>query len=463
MEVSSRPVALKPRSSLRRFFAFMVLAAALALIVAPVTASPNTNYVVVVNINGEINYGTELKIQEALSQAEQLNAPLLVVLDTPGGLVSSAINIIKMFKNSRVPVIGYVYPLGASAWSAGTMILMATHVAAMAPGTHIGAAQPVFYDPATGEYRPINESKIINPLVGIITGLAEDRGRNTTAAKLFVLKNLYLSAQDALKYHVIEYIARTPGELMEELDGLTVQLDIGVNYTLHTAGARLVSYHSSVRVYVVEALSDPIINGLVATLGVLMLIFGVLSGHYLTIPLAIGLIILSLIGSGFSVNAVSLALLVLGAIALGIELFTPGFGILGFTGIILIALSISLLPMLNPNYLVSPAYQAMLFWTGIGIGIGLGAFTGFAVYKIIKARRLPPRLTTIPVEKIGKAIDEIGPSTPGFVIVEGEYWRAVSDKRIPRNTHVKVVGKRGPYLVVEPVEERETDRGAVGQ
>ncbi len=419
-----------------------------------VVAGPtSTNYVVVVHVNGEINYGTELKIQEALQQAEQLNAPLLMIIDTPGGLVSSAINIIKMIKNSRVPVIGYVYPIGASAWSAGTMILMATHIAAMAPGTHIGAAQPVLYDPTTGEYRPINESKIINPLIGIITGLAEDRGRNTTAAKLFVLKNLYLSAEDALKYHVVEYIARSPGELLQDIDGVTVKLDIGVNYTLHTANAQLVVYRSSARVFIVDALSDPIINGLIATLGVLMLIFGILSGHYLTIPLAIGLIILSLLGSGFNVNAVSLALLVLGAIALGIELFTPGFGILGFTGIILIALSIAMLPALNPNYLVSPAYQAMLFWTGVGIGLALGGFTGFAIYKIIKARRLPPRIKTIPVETIGRAVDDISPDKPGFIFVEGEYWKAISNEFIPRNSRVRVIDKKGPYLVVERIEE----------
>ncbi len=411
------------------------------------------SYVVVMDMRGEINYGMQLLFEEALDEAEKLHAPLLVVMDTPGGLLSSADEIIKAIKNSNVPVIGYVYPLGASAWSAGTLILMATHIAAMAPGTHIGAAQPVLYDPTTGQFRVVNESKIINPIVAIITGLAEDRGRNKTAAELFVRKNLYLNAKDALKYHVIEYVASSPDQLLDMIDGVTVRLDIGVNYTLHTRGAMLYKYSGSIRVYIVRAVSDPIVNSLLATLGVLTLIFGILSGHYLVIPLAIGLIILSLLGSGFSPNIVSLALLIIGAIALGIELFTPGFGILGFTGIILIALSIALLPVLNPGYLISPAYQQILFWTGVSLGIGLGAFTGFVLYKVIRAKRMPPRVRFLPVGEIGRTVDAIGPDQSGYIFVSGEYWKAISDKPIPPNRRVKVIDRKGSLLVVEELVE----------
>ncbi len=433
----------------RSFLNVLVIISIIVAVTLPSASYAQQRYVVMIKIDGEINYGTELLFKEALDEAEKLNAPLLVILDTPGGLVDSATNIIKEIKNSHVPVIGYVYPLGASAWSAGTMILLATHVAAMAPGTHIGAAQPIMYDPTTGYFKPVNESKILNPIIGIMTGLAEDRGRNKTAAELFVRKNLHLSAKDALKYHVIEFIANDPEQLLRMINGLTVKLDTGVNYTIITDGADLYTYKPSIRVYIVRAVSNPVVNSLIATLGVLMLIFGILSGHYLTVPLAIALIILSLLGAGFSANAVSMALLIIGAIALAIEIYTPGFGILGFTGIILIALSIALLPVLNPGYLVSPAYQAMLFWTGIGLGIGLGGFMGFALYKVIKARRMPPKIKPIPTGLVGKALDDIGPGKPGFVLINGEYWKAISDEEIPRGSRVIVLEKSGSYLKVE--------------
>lgn len=435
---------------LNKLFYIFLLLTILTISIKPVF-SQETHYIVTVNINGEINYGTQYLLEEALSEAEKLDAPLIMILDTPGGLLDSANNMIKLIRNSNVPVIGYVYPAGAQAWSAGTLILLATHIAAMAPGTLIGAAQPVLYDPTTGTFKPINESKIINPIVGIITTLAEDRGRNKTAAESFVRKNLYLTAEKALKYHVIEVIALNMDDLINKIDGWTVKLDNGREYVLRTKGAVLYHYSGSIRVYVVKALSDPIINSLVATLGVLMLIFGLLSGHYLVVPLAIGLIILSLIGTGFSINAVSLALLVIGAVALAIELFTPGFGVLGFTGIILIALSIALLPMLNPGWLISPSYQATLFWTGISLGIGLGAFTGFILYKIIKVKKQPPKLTTVPEGSVGKAIDNIGPNNPGFVIVEGEYWKAISDEEIHKGDKIVVIGKEGPLLKVRKI------------
>lgn len=438
------------------FYVFLELTIIL-VIVQPVFAQ-ETHYIVTVNIDGEINYGTQYLLDEALNEAEKLDAPLIMILDTPGGLLDSANNMIKLIRNSNVPVIGFVYPSGAQAWSAGTLILLATHIAAMAPGTLIGAAQPVLYDPTTGTYKLINESKIINPIIGIITSLAEDRGRNVTAAELFVRENLYLTAEKALEYHVIEVIAHNVNDLLNKINGWTVKLDNGREYVLKTSGAVLLRYDGSIRVYVVRVLSDPIINSLVATLGVLMLIFGLLSGHYLVVPLAIGLIILSLIGTGFSINAVSLALLIIGAAALAIEMFTPGFGILGFTGIILIALSIALLPMLNPGWLISSEYQAILFWTGVSLGIGLGGFMGFILYKIIKVKRQPHKIMTIPKGSHGKALDDIGPEKPGFVLVEGEYWKAISDEEIHRGDRVIVIGKDGPLLKVRKLSTTEKEQ-----
>ncbi len=435
------------------FLSILFLILSLICFSYPVLSQQPQGYVVVIHIDSEITYGVQYLVEEGISEAEKLDAPLVMILDTPGGLLDAADNIVKAIRNSNVPVIGYVYPLGAQAWSAGTLILMATHIAAMAPGTLIGAAQPVLYDPTTGEYKPVNESKIINPIVGMITELAKDRGRNTTAAELFVRRNLYLNAEKALKYHVIEVIAKDLNDLLYKIDGWKIRLDNGREYVLHTAGAKPMEYKGSIRVYVVKAISNPTINSLLSTLGVLMLVFSLLSGHYLLIPLGVGLIILSLIGMGFSANIISLILLVIGAVALAIEIYTPGFGVLGITGIIFISISIALLPILNPGWLVSPQYQAMLFWTGISAGIVLGGFTGFVLYKVIRAKKQPPKVVTVPIGAIGRAVDDFEPGSQGFIIVEGEYWKAISDEKIRKNEMVVVVGKEGPLLKIKKYRE----------
>lgn len=438
-----------------RFLPILFLFLVSVMIIPISIVNSSREYVLVITINSGIYHGVEELVSEAIREAEKLDAPLIIILDTPGGVLSVVNDIVKDIRNSNVPVIGFVYPLGATAWSAGTILLMATHIAAMAPGTLIGAAQPVIYDPTTGSYRVVNESKIINPIVGIITELAKDRGRNITAAEKFVRENLYLDDEEALKYHVIEVVVRNLDELLDKIDGWTVELDTGRKYVLHTANAMIIKYTGSLRVHIVRFLSDPLINSLLATIGILMLIFGILSGHYPVIPLAIGIVLLTLLGSGFSTNIVSLLLITIGAIALAIEIFTPGFGILGFTGILLIALAIALLPMLNPGYLISPAYQAMLFWIGVSIGAGMGLFAGFIIYKVIKVRRQPLKIKTTIIGAIGKAIDNIPCGKTGFVFIDGEYWRAVGLEDISRGDKVLVVGKDGALLKVKKYVEEE--------
>ena len=419
--------------------------------------SQNENFVVLVKVEGGIYYGIEHLIEEGICEAEKLDSPLLIVIDTPGGMLDVIEDIIKDIRNSNVPVIGYVYPMGATAWSAGTLLLMATHIAAMSPGTLIGAAQPVIYDPTTGSYKPVNESKIINPIVGIITGLAEDRNRNITAAELFVRKNLYLDEEKALKYHVIEVIARDIRELLNKIHGWTIKLDTGREYTLHTAGAVVLEYSGSLRVHLIKFISDPIINSLLTTVGVLMLIFGILSGNYPVIPLAIGLIVLSLLGTGFSTNLISLLLIIVGGIALAIEIFTPGFGILGFTGIVLIAISIALMPMLNPGYLIAPSYQAMLFWIGVSLGGGLGGFMGFVLYKVIRVKKQPLKIKPDVIGLTGKALDNIPRGRQGFVLIDGEYWRAISLEDVSRGDKIIVIDKNGSLLKIKKYRGREYD------
>ncbi len=408
----------------------------------------SSNYVVVVEVKGTIDYGIAELVKEGIAQAEALNGILVIVLDTPGGYLDAAEEIVTLIRQSRVPVVGFVYPKGA--WSAGTLILLATHVAAMAPGTIIGSLQPVMYNPATGEYQPVNFSKIIEPVRKLAETLAKQRGRNVTVATKFVTENLNLEASEALEYNVIEFIANNVNDLISKINGYIVKIDTGSSIKLVLDNPEIIYYGGSIRARVIHFLSDPIINGILATLGIMIILFSILSGHFVITPIGIALLILSLVGTGFSANTASLALIIIGAIALSIELFvTPGFGVLGFTGILMIAIGMALMPLYTPGWVVSGEYQKMLFWTAISIAIVMGVFTGFVVYKAIQAKRKPPTLRPNMVGKIGRAVDDIKSGGEGFVIVDGEYWRAKSTEDIKAGDKILVIGKEGPLLVVK--------------
>ncbi len=407
-----------------------------------------SNHVVVVEITGTIDYGVVELVKEGIERAKAVDGVLVIMLDTPGGYLGAAEEIVSLIRESPVPVIGYVFKKGA--WSAGTLILLATHIAAMKPGTIIGSMSPAIYNPVSGEYHVVNESKICEPVRKLAEVLARDRGRNVSAANAFVLYNLNLEAREALQYHVIEFIADNLEELLREVNGYSVKLDNGVVVKVNTENPEIDYYGGSLRAKAIHFLSDPLINGLLASLGVLILLFSIISGHYVTAPLGLGLFILSLIGSGYSANAVSLALIVIGSIALGIELFvTPGFGILGCTGIVLIALGLILMPLYAPGWMVSGGYQRMVFWTAVSIALVLGLFTSFIIYKALQARRKPLVLKTTMTGKTGRVIEEIRPGKEGFVLIDGEYWRARSSEEVGVGEKIVVVGKDGPVLIVK--------------
>jgi len=434
-------------------YLFLISILLLSTFLSNTSESANSNVVVVLKINTPITRGVDELVYEAIKYCESMNAPLIIILNTPGGLFDTARNIVEYIVNSRIPVIGYVHPSGAQAWSAGTLILLSTHVAAMTPGTLIGVAQPAIYDPSTGRYRPVNESKIVNPIIALMKNLAERRGRNVSAAEKFVLENLYLDDEKAHQYHVIEVVASNIRDLLDKINGWSIKLDNGVEYILNTVNAEIIEYSGSLRTRIIIFLSDPLINSLLTTISVLMLVFSILSGHYNVLPLAIGLLLLSLIGSNISVNNISIVLLIIGAIALAIELVTPGFGILGFTGILLIAISVALLPVFNPGYLFSPEYQTMLFWFGTGLAIVFGSIASFIIYKVLKIKREPLKIKTDIKGFIGRAIDDISKGNIGFIFVNGEYWRALALEDIKSGDKVIVVDKNGSILKVKKYTE----------
>ncbi len=404
---------------------------------------PKTYYI---EITGVIDYALADYVKLAVEEAERDNAVLVLLLDTPGGFLDAALDIVTTINmEADVPVVAFVVNRWAE--SAGTLILVTSHIAAMQPGTIIGSMQPVAYNPSTGTYQPINESKIINPIIEILCQHGASKGRNATALVRFVLHNDNYGAEVALKYHVIDLVAEDMSDLLRKINGSVVALPTGDRVKIVVDG----SYEEippPPRVVILHALSDPLLSGVLMSLGMLIVLFSLASGHYASAGIGALLLILGLAGSGFNPNLTSMILIALGVILVLVELYTPGFGLIGGTGIVMLVLGIALLPTGGGGFAVSPVYARRLVLTIYAIGAFFGAVTAFAVYKIIEVRRRKPMLWTIEGSR-GRAVDRITPETPGFVIVEGEYWKARSaGETIEPGEEVEVVGKDGPVLIV---------------
>jgi len=393
-----------------------------------------------------IDDGVKECVINALKYAEEHNYALILSIDSYGGLLEAAFSIGDAFTRATVPVIAYVS--GGKALSAATMIILPTNIIALSPNSIIGAMQPIMYNPTTGTITFINESKIINPVVAKAVSYAKLRNRNTTAARLFVVKSLVLTADQAVKNHVANLIADNLDDLLKKINGMQVNTSAGT-YVLRITNVE--RYSCSLRARMLSTLENPMVSSVLMTIGILGTIFAILSGKLPILPLALLFLLLGLIGSGFNPNIISILFLVIGAIMLAIELFvTPGFGVIGITGIILIAIGIALAPANIPSGFSPPAtYARDLQIAAAVIGGGLGALTGFILYKVIQAKRSKPQKFD-PVGKVGKAVDPIKPGGKGFIIVDGEYWLATSDMRVDKGSEVVITGIEGHILKVKP-------------
>ncbi|MEM2910748.1 MAG: nodulation protein NfeD [Nitrososphaerota archaeon] len=409
--------------------------------------------VLAVKIEGTITTATSNLVKEALEYANANGyGTLLITIDTTGGLLSATFEIVNMIEHSQIPVIVYVYPSGGKSWSAGTLILLASHVAAMAPYTLIGSSQPVSYSPF-GNSEPIQDEKTINALTAYIAERARMHGRNETAAKLFVTHNLNLNEELALRYGVVEVIASGIDELLAKINGRSVEV-LGQNIVLDTTGAVVHQYGPSLKTMLLSVMSDPIIASLAFLIGLYALIFGISApGHFAEIIGAF-LLILGLIGLGFNVNIAALLFLILGSILMIAEAYTPGFGILGGSGFLFIIIgSLLLIPLGSAQWLASEDFYRIFFGAVIGSALVIGGFTLFMVYKVVRARRRRPLLKDI-INEIVYVVDELGPDKHGFVKHSGEYWMAKSQEAIKPGSKALVIGKEGHVLIVKRLEEQ---------
>ncbi len=413
---------------------------ALLLLVVQTTSAAD-GPVLAVKLEDAITPASDDILLSALEEAESGDyQALILMLDTPGGGLSETTEILNQIDRTELPVIGYVYPEGATAWSAGTLILMGSDVAAMAPYTIIGSAQPVRLSP-TGGTEPINDTKTTNAIIALIEEKARAHGRNTTAAKEFVVSNLNLNAEEALEYGVVEYISSSPEDLLNQINGTRIK-----NVTLTTAGSEIKYFDPPLNLQFLALLSDPMIAGLLLLVGLYALIFGFSSPGIGAEAFGVVALSLGLIGMGFNLNFGAIFLILLGTGLILAELHSHSFGVLAVAGLICIIVgSILLVPTSYPQWYLPGEYQRSLAAAFILPSLILGAFLAFAVYKIARIRFAPPVIGQIVGEE-AEALERLDPE--GYVLFQGEYWKAEAEETVEKGEMVVIVAKEREKLKV---------------
>jgi membrane-bound serine protease (ClpP class) len=404
----------------------------------------------VITVASVITTPTAKYVADSIDKAKEEGAQgLIILLDTPGGMDTAMREIAKSLLNSPIPVIVYVYPSGARAASAGVIITTAAHVAAMAPGTNIGAAHPVAIGlGGSGGVDKTMSEKMENDAAAYVRSIAKIRGRSEVWVEKAVRKSESITAEEAKKMNVIDYVAADIDKLLAMIDGKEVTLEGGEKIKLSTKNAAVNKIEMGTRQKILAAISDPNIAYILLLIGLAGLYFE-FSNPGAILPGVIGGISLLMAFFGLAtlpVNYTGILLILFGIILFIAEIKVMSNGLLTIGGIVSLAMG-SLIMFETPEPALRISLQvfipALLLVSGFFIVV---------IWMALKAQmRRPYTGVEAMVEGRGEAVTDI--NNEGSVFYQGEYWKAQSQNPIPKGAKVKIIEVDGLKLTVEEIKK----------
>jgi membrane-bound serine protease (ClpP class) len=403
-------------------------------------------------IDGTINPVVYYKIKKSISLVEAKQGQCLILLvDTPGGLLVSTRKIVQEILNANVPVVCYVYPRAAQCASAGTFIALSCHILAMAPATNIGAAHPI---EITGGADKTMMTKVVNDSVSFIRNICAQRGRNADWAEKAVRESVSITAEEAVKNNVADLVAKDVSDLLAHLDGMKITLPNGKKQVLAVKGIKPKEITENLGEKTLKVIGDPNLAYLLLMIGVLGIIIE-FSHPGFAVPGVVGTIclILALFAfQTFTQNIAGMLLIITGLILFFLEAAHPGVGIFAVGGVISLALG-SWMFFRSPANEFAPSLPLVISVYLVTVGL---LFLVIYFIRHTRRRKIVTGREGL-VGEIGRTVTALSPE--GTVYVHGEYWKAVSRIPVEQNHNVRVLKVDGMKLEVEPVEDRGNSHG----